>query len=194
MLGMERIDKSMEMKVHISRVVQRAAAFYRSKHPGHFLINAHVPAEKMSIPSLLDFNLDEQLTTWLDCKLEAARLCWQAKEGLDDDGIPAICPHFGIAEHSAWLGMDVRLQETTCLPTPLVKTPEDISLLQLSEENKWFRYMKSGYDYLRSRQDGSSVVLGNRHRRRSRVQLWWWMDAIGNHRTPLERCRDALLP
>jgi hypothetical protein len=98
------------------------------------------------------------MTDWLDCKLAQGRVNWRAKEGLDDDTIPSICPTFGIAEHSAWLGMDVILQEDTCLPIPIIREPADLKKLRCSEENRWFGIMKTGYDYLRSKQDGSFVL------------------------------------
>jgi len=150
----------MQLEAHIDRVVNRAVAFYRYRKtdPGHFLIHANIPADGPALPPLCDFDLDAQLTDWLDLTLEAARPGWRVKDGLEDDSIPAICPCFGVAEHSAWLGMDVRLQETTCLPIPVVHTPDDLSRLQRTEETRWFRYMKSGYEHLRTRQDGSFVL------------------------------------
>lgn len=148
----------MQLQEHIARVVRRTDAFYRSTTGGHFLINAHAPAKRPALPPLQDFDLDHQLTEWLDHKLAAARPAWRASQGLDNDSIPCICPMFGIAEHSAWLGMDVRFQETTCLPIPMIDTPEDLSRIQLSEQNKWFGYMKAGYEHLRSRQDGDFVT------------------------------------
>lgn len=147
-----------QLAEHVERVVKRSQAFYRKDEPGHLLINAHVPAEQPAIPPLQDFDLDRELDRWVDRNLEAARPGWRAKEGLDDDGIPSICPRFGIAEHSAWLGMDVVLQETTCLPVPVLTTPEDLDRIELSESTKWFGYMESGYEHLRSRKDGSFVT------------------------------------
>lgn len=143
---------------HIDRAVKRWTTFYRKTTPGHFLVNVRVSAEAPAIPPLYGFDLDHELTKWLDYKLDAARPGWRAKDGLDDDSIPSICPQFGIAEHSAWLGMDVRLQERTCLPIPAIKNPDDLSFLRLSERNRWFRYMKRGYEYLRSRRDGTFVT------------------------------------
>jgi hypothetical protein len=148
----------MNLSEHIENVVRRSKTFYEAANPGHFLINTILPAETPDIPPLYDFNLDYQLTEWLDYKLAAARPIWQAKVGLDDDTIPCICPQFGIAEHSAWLGTDVLLQKDTCLSIPSLKSPEDLDGLQLSEGTKWFQYMKKGYDYLRSKQDGSFVL------------------------------------
>jgi hypothetical protein len=95
---------------------------------------------------------------WLDAALAAARPAWAAAAGLDDDSLPAICPHFGIAEHSAWLGLSVRLQEDTCLPIPAVRSPEDLDKLTLNTGNRWFGYMRDGYRHLRGRQDGSFLL------------------------------------
>lgn len=149
---------SVWFEEHIDRVVKRTRSFYAKTEPGHFLVNAQVSASGPIVPDLQDFDLDRQLTEWLDHKLAAAKPSWRMKEGLDDDSIPSICPRFGIAEHSAWLGMDVRLQETTCLPVPRIKQPEDLSRITLSERDKWFGYMKSSYEYLRSRKDGTYVL------------------------------------
>ncbi|MDD8014670.1 MAG: hypothetical protein PHX45_03180 [Acidobacteriota bacterium] len=145
----------MNLADHIGAVVKRSRAFYRATEPGHFLIHATFPVDAPGIPPLYEFDLDRQLADWLDFKLAAARPGWRAKEGLDDDAIPAICPQFGIAEHSAWLGLDVTLQIDTCLPVPSLKPSDDLSAHPLSRQAKWFQYMKKGYDHLRSRKDGT---------------------------------------
>jgi hypothetical protein len=148
----------MKLTEHIDRVISRSRAFYRKAGPGHYLINAEIPAGAPPIPPLHEFDLDRQLADWLDYNLAAARPAWRAKEDLDDDAIPAICPFFGIAEHSAWLGLEVRLQEATCLPLPLIQEPSDLQKLRCSENNRWFRIMKSSYDHLRRRKDGTFVL------------------------------------
>jgi hypothetical protein len=146
------------LREHIHRVACRARAFYAAKEPGHFLLATHFPVESPPVPPLHQFDLDRQLGEWLDHQLKASRPAWRAREGLDDDSIPSICPGFGIAEHSAWLGMDVHLQETTCLPVPMLDSPDDLGRLVLSPKNRWFQYMKLGYEHLRRRQDGSFVL------------------------------------
>jgi len=148
----------MKLPESIYAVGQRSRAFYRATEPGHFLINAHVPVETPDIPPLNHFDLDHQLCAWLDYRLAAARPVWRAKAGLDDDAIPSICPRFGIAEHSAWLGMDVILQADTCLPIPLLKSREALEGYRLGPQAKWFQYMKKAYDYLRSKKDGTFVL------------------------------------
>ena len=149
---------SAPLAEHIRRVIGRSRAFYRASEPGHFLIHAHAPVDAPAIPPLDSFDLDRQLATWLDHALAAARAEWRGRAGLDDDAIPSICPRFGIAEHTAWLGAEVRLQTDTCLPVPLLREPEDLYRLTLSGETPWYRRMKASYDYLRSRQDGTFVL------------------------------------
>jgi hypothetical protein len=143
---------------HVNRVVRRSRAFFGAREPGHFLVHAYVPCAEPPLQPLCDFDLDRQLEDWLDYKLACARAAWRAKEGLDDDHIPSISPTFGMAEYSAWMGMEARLQETTCLPIPIVAGAEDLERVRLSEENKWFGYLRRGYDYLRSQKDGTFVL------------------------------------
>jgi hypothetical protein len=142
----------------ISRIVPRYRDFFSAREPGHILLQVHTPVEAPPIPPLYSFDLDRQLGEWLDYKLAAARATWQAKDGLDDDTVPCICPQFGIGEHSAWLGMEMRLQEATCLPVPLLADLSDVDKLTLREGTKWYRYMKEAYEHLRSRKDGTFVL------------------------------------
>jgi len=142
----------------ISRVIPRCRSFYAARTPGHFLVSVSVAVPTPSVPPLFQFDMERQLEEYLDHLLAVARPRWAAKEGIDDDTIPSICPFFGAAEHSAWTGAQVRLQEDTCLATPQIHTWDDLDKLRLSEEAPWYGYMKRGYHYLRQRQDGSFVL------------------------------------
>jgi hypothetical protein len=148
----------MKLTEHTDHVVGRSRAFYRKPEPGHYLINAQIPTDAPPLPPLYEFDLVRQLGDWLDANLAVARPAWQAKEGLDDDAIPSTRPFFGIAEHSAWLGLEVRLQEATCLPVPLIQEPSDLQKLRCSEDDRWFRIMRASYDHLRQRLDGTFVL------------------------------------
>src|SRR2546423_361654 len=112
----------MDFNEHNRRVINRCKNFYAAKSPGHFLVRLFVkPPEEIKIPPLASFDLDRGLDRWLDLRLQAARAWWDSKAGLDDDEIPSVAPNFGIAEHSAWLGAEVLLQESTCLPVPMIR-------------------------------------------------------------------------
>ena len=103
---------------HIQAVVNRANAFYRKTEPGHYLISTRIPNKVPPSLPLYAFDLDYQLAQ--------DREYLRAKESLDDDTIPAVCPFFGIAEHSAWLGAEVLLQEDTCMPILIIREPADL--------------------------------------------------------------------
>jgi hypothetical protein len=148
----------VNLNEQIERVVNRSQTFYRRPDPGHYLINAEITVDVPAIPPLHEFDLDRHLTEWLDYALAAARPAWRAKEGLDDDAIPAIRPFFGIAEHSAWLGLDVRLQQDTCLPIPILAETAGVEALRCSQDDKWFRIMEASYEYLRQQKDGTFVL------------------------------------
>lgn len=145
----------MQLNEHLQRVIERSRKFFAATEPGHLRVGVHLPVERPPIPPLHSFDLDTQLEQWLDYQLAAARVEWNARAGLDDDRLAGICPSFGIAEHSAWLGMDVLFQETTCLPLPNIKSPNDLEKLAFSTTDKWFQYMQKSYAYLKSKQDGT---------------------------------------
>ncbi len=148
----------MNAATHIQTVVSRTRTFLQATTPGHYLVRVNLPTATLEIPPLYEFDLDRQLTEYFDWQLKAARLVWRAKAELDDDTIACICPRFGIAEHSAWLGMNVQFQERTCLPIPIIDSLADVKHLRLSETTKWFQYMQRGYEYLRQQQQGDFVL------------------------------------
>jgi hypothetical protein len=154
----EASGERMTLEERIARVVARSRAFFDDPEPGRYLVVANVPAATPALPPLSSFDLDRELEKWLDLKLDASRPMWRAKQDIDDDSIPLTCPHFGIAEHSAWLGMDVHLQEATCLPKPMVVEKSDLQKLRPDPTTKWFGIMQRGYEYLRSRKDGTFVL------------------------------------
>jgi hypothetical protein len=148
----------MNLERHIQNVVRRSKSFYNKTESGHFLVNTKIASESSEIPPFYQFNFDAELEKLLEYELESAKSSWAVKEGIDDDSVPAIAPYFGIAEHSAWLGLDAVIQENTSLSIPVVNSIDDLNKLSCSESNKWFQYMKRSYDYFRSRKDGSFVL------------------------------------
>lgn len=113
-----------------------------------------LPFDAPPVRSLNEFDLDGELEAHLDGRPEVMRACWPAWAGLDDDTLPAVAPHFGIAKYSAWLGMEVRLQESTCSPVPILQEPRDLERLKPDPETPWFRLLKRAYDHLRKRRNG----------------------------------------
>ncbi len=149
----------MRLAERIQRVTRRSRAFFQAREPGHFLVHAYVPAqEEPATRPLTAFTLADDLEDWLDYRLEIARATWRAREGLDDDHIPSLSPQFGMAEYSAWLGMDVQHQEDTCLPVPMVREPGDLARLDLNGGARWYDILRRGYAHLRRRQGDAFVI------------------------------------
>lgn len=148
----------MKLNERIEKVANRSRAFYQAEDPGHLMVRLNVPAELPEIPPYYSFDLQREYPAFLDAHLAVMRCNWEAKAGIDDDTIPNFYPRFGIAEHSAWLGAEVTLQEDTSLPIPLIKSPEDIEKVTVSEENPWFQLMKKSYEYIQSIKDDTFVV------------------------------------
>ena len=143
----------MELAEHARRAARRARAFLAAKEPGHFLVNVKVPAEAPPMPPLTEIDPEKDLPRWMDGLLAAARPGWEAKAGIDDDAPPSLCPRFGIAEHSSTARTSKPLT-----PAPALTSLDDLSPIGPRESNPWYRYMKAGYDHLRSRQDGSFLL------------------------------------
>lgn len=150
--------KAAWLKHHIQAVAARGRSFYGARRPGHLLVSVQFPVDAPPLRPIDSFDLDRQLGEYLDERLAAACPLWAAKEGLDDDSVPSLCPAFGIAEHSAWLGLEVRLQAWTSLATPVVRAAADLERLKADPGALWFRRMRDAYAHLRKRQDGTFAL------------------------------------
>ncbi len=148
----------MNAQQHIQAIIDRSKPFYSANEPGHFLIQTRFPHDRPDMPDLTEFDLEHDLERWLDHQLACSRVSWAARADVDDDTMPCLCPRFGIAEHSAWLGAEVRFQRDTCLPIPIIHTKQDLQRLQLSEHTKWFQIMQRGYQYLKTKLTPEFVI------------------------------------
>ncbi len=147
----------MALSERAGAVVRRARAFCEAGTPGHFLVAVHPPREWPPIPDFTSVEWDNpaELQRHVDAQLENHRAGWCSKEGLDDDTLPCIAPRFGYAEHTAWLGMNIRWQRDTSIGEPFLNSRSQIPGLGLREESFGYRLMRDSYAHLRSRQDGS---------------------------------------
>jgi hypothetical protein len=145
-------DMTNYLTSQIQTVVPRCRTFYSADEPGHFLINLHFPVEQQAPPPLDQINLENpaELHQLLRVQLENNRSFWRAREGLQDDYIPAMSPTFGYAEHAAWLGLEVQQQPTTSLACPRYADIAEVpDRLAFSEDAPWARLMRESYAWLR---------------------------------------------
>lgn len=110
----------------------------------------HTPFPRWQFPDDLYRYLNEQI----DFVLET----WEHKAGLDDDTVPALYPRLGIAEHSAFVAGKVDFGDDTSYTHPCIEDLNDLSHLQLREDNPWLRMIMDGSRYLAEQARGRYAV------------------------------------
>jgi hypothetical protein len=103
---------------------------------------------------LNSYDFDNDLYSYLDDSIERNLFAWSKRPGLEDDLLPTIMPAFGIAEHSAFLGGEVKIEATTSYHKPFIKEWSDAKKLTLDPENTWFKRMMDCFDYLNEKSCG----------------------------------------
>lgn len=152
---------SRNLAARLQQVVPRMRRFLEAEEPGHLVIVCHLPGDcHTPLPpyNTVDFKDPEAFKAFHETSLENAKTDWRAKEGLDDDSLPCICPKYGYAEHVAWTGAPIKMQPSTSMTVPIIHCDEDIPSLRLDPDSMGVRLMRDGYAYLRSRQDGSFLL------------------------------------
>ncbi|MGN0994581.1 MAG: hypothetical protein ACI4PD_05605, partial [Butyricicoccus sp.] len=151
-------------KPNLEQTMRRYHALYETDAAGAMIFIRNIdelendPAAPQVRP-LNEWDFDRELEAYLDVCIAREDYLFSRREeaGLLDDAIPSVQPRFGIAEHSAFLGGEVRMEETTSYNTPFILEWSDMESLHTDPENKWFRRVVDGIDYIR-RQGGDRVA------------------------------------
>lgn len=149
----------MRFREDIDHVMQRVTAFAEGKR--HALI--HVldieGLETAKVPPLEAWSLPGDWRSLLDAQFAGFALYWKQRTDIADDLIPAITPHYGIAEHSAFVGGDVSFGGNTSYHHAVVRDyAKDFGKLRLDENNVWLRLVLDGLSYLIEKADGLCAV------------------------------------
>jgi len=138
----------------IAEVMERIRGFHKSERPGQALLDVSAPPnpdrphrEAPSRRKLNEWSFPEELHGYLDQRIFHLERGWEGRD-IADDRIPVVCPHFGIAEHSAFMGGEVEFTEHTSWVHPVVTEWDRLSSLELSENNLWFKILMDSYDYM----------------------------------------------
>jgi hypothetical protein len=144
----------MDLNSLVQPRLERIRDFYAA--PRGVLINVGGIGGLKTLPGrpLNSWNFPEDLHPYLDACIGQEELHWAQRQGIDDDLLPSVYPWFGIAEHSAILGGDVKFEEATSYHAPLVTDWGLLDSLELSEEGKWFRMLMDGFRYLKEKTAG----------------------------------------
>jgi hypothetical protein len=148
----------MDLQSLVEKRLDRIKDFYSK--PRGALVNVGGVETVRGSPArpLNTWKFPAELYPYLDTLIEQAENHWQQREDIDDDLLPSVYPWFGIAEHSAIVGGDIRFAEATSYQVPLITDWGKLDSITLSEENKWFRMLMDGFRYLKEKTRGKLLV------------------------------------
>ena len=124
------------------------------------LINVTEIASLKTLPfkPLSAWNFPSELYQYLDTIIEAAELHWSQRGEVHDDLLPAVCPWFGIAEHSAIVAGEIHFTERTSFQVPYITSWEKLGSISLSGDNKWFKILMDSFVYLKEKTEGRFML------------------------------------
>ena len=102
------------------------------------------------MPPLNSFVFPRDTIPYLDLRGQRELAYWQARATLDDDLIPSIAPWYGIAEHTAFLGGEVELSETTSYNHVILPDWADFDKLKLDPDNAWLKMVVDGISHYKA--------------------------------------------
>jgi len=133
-------------------LAQKWERFYNAKKQGIAMIQVRsIANERMLGPGrkLNFWQFPEQMEAYLEYRVAGERFYWNNRLCVKDDSFPTIVPTYGIAEHTAYLGGEVVLQEDTSYHKPILTEWADFDKLSLDENRPWLRMLVDGIAYYR---------------------------------------------
>ena len=131
--------------------LERTKAFYESPRGALIYLTGISTFKEERARSLSSWSFPEDLHPYMDTIIEAAELHWKQRDEINDDLLPSVCPWFGIAEHSAFMGGDVHFARETSFQIPFITDWDKLDSIVFSEDNKWFKMLMEGFRYLKEK-------------------------------------------
>jgi len=145
------------IKNNIEKTNERLKGFAAAEKG--LLIQIKSIKELSSKPRRLDsFGLPENMTGYLDYRIDSFIKYWEQRKDIDDDMIPALSPWYGIAEHTAFIGGEAEFGDETSWHHPFIKDWSDRSKARLDDNNTWLRLVLDGLEYISEKAEGRFAV------------------------------------
>ena len=137
----------------IEEVIARTQAFYQMSSFGTALIKVKTISGLKESPALnlTDYQFPNDTQRYLDDCAQRQLNHWRQRLALPDDQIPALGPWYGMAEHSSFLGGEVKYSADTSWQEPVLSNPSQLERLSLDEDNETYQMVIGGIAYLRER-------------------------------------------
>lgn len=146
-------------KKNFDQIISRYRQINSSASKGAILqINTIQDLSRLeAVPKVKPLNawdFDKELCAFWDALIEREDFIWSRRVDVEDDCIPSLSPRYGIAEHSAYIGGKVLMEETTSYNTPFIKEWGDLRKIALDSDNVWFRRVIDGISYIKEKGAG----------------------------------------
>lgn len=146
----------------ISGVIDRYKIFFdrvKTGQTGNFLVQCSMPddwccnnaGDFLDTADLIN-NPDEYLDILVNKQKQF--LFNRSRKQINDDFIPFIMPWFGIMEHSAFLGGEVRFASGTSWCEHILDSYETLDRIRFDPENQWLKLLRYSYQYLKDNSEG----------------------------------------
>ena len=151
------------MKYDLSNAIRRTKELTLNEDRKGILVRCigFGPVESPKVPPLENCVFPRDTRSYMDAVISRHMRWFEAHEALDDDYIPALKPFLGIAEHSCFMGGEVRYGGNTSYQEPVLDDIAGWRTLTLDENRPHYRLLMDCMAYLKekSREYGYYVSL-----------------------------------
>jgi len=137
----------------VDEVVGRFQELYESDAPNTLIQIREIEEYQQGLERIrLDsWDFDNELENYLDFRANNQLRYWEKRKDLADDLIPSIAPHYGIAEHTAFLGGRVDFSEDTSYNHTILADIKQWDTLKLDPNHVWMKRVAGGIAYYKEK-------------------------------------------
>jgi hypothetical protein len=150
----------------IQDLVEKYRQFFADPSPGQILATIcpytfPIPYGPLKDRPLASWDFERDLRAYAEYAHRRLLAFLTYTQGLENDYVPALNPHFGYGVHSAFFtGAEVILGEETSWTHPWLTSWDQLDSLVQDENTPWFRRILACYDYFLHLCDGQYVLSG----------------------------------
>ncbi len=141
------------MKYQLDQAIKRTKELTLDEHRRGILIRCtgFGPLELPKVPPLESCVFPRDTSSYMDAVIASHVKWFEAHQVLDDDYIPALKPFLGIAEHSCFLGGEVRYGGNTSYQEPALDDITDFRRLRFDENRPHYKLLMDCMAYLKKK-------------------------------------------
>lgn len=196
------MSKMQNIRKDIRQVMDATKAFYASDKAGMALLKIKTIGEiTKPAPRLKQYKFPDDTEKYLDDCAVLAQKYWSQRLDIQDYTIPYLGPWYGIAEHSSFLGGEVKYEDDTSWQEVVINDLSDLSMLSMDESNTTYQMVVGGIKHIKKKYGdifvpmvrGTSGVLEIANALRGNELFYDFYEEPEKLHTLLAYCRDAII-